>query len=240
MCGKVKTDQLPLYLPKSIFQISRIPAERPPIDFITHTLIGTGAARVICPRREWLPQICLAGALGSLLMDGDSWVQFIDINAYGRYHRVVTHSLPGLVATALLAAAIAIWIARVPSWRQFGFFVSPNIFSGDSSSLGPTSRAPLAPFFFATAAAGVLHFCGDAVTGFGNMILFWPVSDWDASLSATISFDYFIFSVTLAWHITLRNLGWNRRREALILVGYLAVMAVYIAARFHLTEPTVW
>ena len=58
------------------------------MDFITHSLVGAGVARLACPKKEWLPQLTLAGLLGSLAMDGDSWLAFINQDAYGLYHRV--------------------------------------------------------------------------------------------------------------------------------------------------------
>lgn len=205
------------------------------MDFITHTLMGAGVARHSVSRSDWLPQFTLAGMLGSLIQDGDSWLHLLGPNYYGRYHRVVSHSFPGLLTTGIAAGVLAWAAGSIPSWRRFGWFASPNLLPG----LSP-SRAPLLRLLFVGISAAFLHWCADAITGFGNLHLFWPWSDWEGSLHAVTSFDVLIFSATLGWHILLRSRDRPRRREAVLTGCYVLLVGLYVLARWMWTAPTVW
>ena len=206
------------------------------MDFITHTLVGTGAARLIAPRRDLRPQVCLAGVLGSLLQDGDSWLYLLGPNMYGRYHRVVSHTVWGLALVAIVCAVIAWCVTLVRRWRRFGWFVCPNL----PRTSDPPGHCPLRWFMFAGFAAVTLHWLLDSVTGFGNLLPLWPWSQWEASLHAVESFDWFIFLLTLAWHSGTRQFDLPRRNEAFIGVTYAATVLVYVLLRLQFGSRTVW
>lgn len=200
------------------------------MDFITHSLIGAGAARLIAPRRDWIPQLSLCGVLGSLVMDNDSWLYLLGPNHYGLYHRVITHSVIGLVASALIAAGISRAVAAKAPWRRFGWFVSDNLNNEET----PPTAAPFTLYLIVASIAAFLHFCGDVITGFGNMTPFWPWNKWDASLHIVNSFSVVIFSATLLWHICLRKFGGTRRREVYITLAWAALVVGYLAVRWYL------
>ena len=203
------------------------------MDFVTHSLMGAGAARLATARREWLPQTALAGLFGSLLMDGDSWLYLLGPNYYGFYHRVATHSLVGLAVMATFSAGLAWLVEQIRPWRRFGWFVWENLPAG--------AAPPSAPFPLLLGVAGaavLLHFCFDAITGFGNMEPFWPWSHWDASLKLVFSFDTLIFSATLGWWGVMRWKDWPRRRDALWTALYAALIVTYLLLRARFGTPT--
>ena len=63
------------------------------MDFLTHTLVGAGAARLLARRRDQIAQLMPAALIGALLPDFDSWLYFWGLDNYGRYHRILTHSV---------------------------------------------------------------------------------------------------------------------------------------------------
>ena len=208
------------------------------MDFLTHSLVGAGAARLLSSRREQLPQYSMAAVLGALLIDADPWLYLVDPAWYGLYHRVVTHSLVGMVGVALLSAAIA-WLVFAWFWRRrnedrfwdkarrFGWYVSPNL----TETQNP-ARASYAALLMAATVGVLLHWGYDVITGFGNMRPFWPWSDYEASLYAVMSFDAVIFSSTLGWHILVRRLNWPRRKELWVSLAYWTLIIVYVAMRY--------
>ena len=204
------------------------------MDFLTHSLMGAGAARLVAPRRDWRPQLALAAVLGSTLMDGDSWVALLGANHYGFYHRTVTHSIVGLIVLAGVAAVVAKWVSLSAWGRRFGWFIAPNRMLEEA----PTTSAPWGWFLLVAATAAALHWCGDVITGFGNMCPFWPWDTRDVSLRAVFSFDWFIFSATLGWHIAIRRLDWPRRREWALTAVYVVCVAGYVWARLRWGAPT--
>ena len=216
------------------------------MDFLTHSLVGAGAARLIASKPRYLPALSLAAVAGALLIDADPWLYLIDPSYYGRYHRVVSHSIIGMIGittiSIVLAYALYRWIRRIPvpnrsllgHLPRFGWFVSPNLPEGEAAVLPPLLALVLA------AMAGVgLHWCYDVITGFGNMEPFWPWSDYDASLHAVSSFDAMIFTSTLGWHLLTRQLNWPRKREVVITAVYLIAMIIYVAARYHSGERSI-
>lgn len=204
------------------------------MDFITHSLVGAGLARVLSPRRKWLPQLSLAGLAGSLLMDGDSWLYLIGPNYYGRYHRVLSHSLVVLGPTVLVGATLAWSAGAVRPWRRFGWFVADNLPLEES-----IDRPPWALFLLITALAAGLHWCFDAITGFGNMCPLWPWSMWDASLHAVSSFDPFILAGTLAWCLTMRYKDSPPREARIFSAIYLLLVILYVAVRLRWATPSI-
>jgi membrane-bound metal-dependent hydrolase YbcI (DUF457 family) len=228
-----------LFIPTSGFAI---------LDFVTHSLVGTGAARLLSPRREIRPQLCLSAVLGSLLQDADSWLYLLGPNFYGKYHRVVSHTVWGLALVALLSAGIA-WLAfGVPAWRRFGWFVHPNLWRRNGTvtpaeEIDPAPAVPRARFaalLGVALVAAALHWLFDIFTGFGNLLPLWPWSSYDASLALVTSFDWPIFLGTLGWHCMARQLEWPRRREAWLAAAYGMGLAAYLVGRHIWGAPTVW
>lgn len=206
------------------------------MDFITHALVGAGAARLISPRREWIPQLSLSAVLASEIQDADPWLYLIDPAYYGLYHRVATHNLWALAVLGTVSAGLSFLICIPPSWRRFGWFVAPGL--PKESSPG---RAPFKLLLLAAIPAAYLHLLGDVITGFGNILPFWPFSRYDASLHAVSSFDWVIFLATLVWHLVLRS-GWLRgkKQELMLTGGYAALIALYVIGRLIFCSPTVW
>jgi len=206
------------------------------MDFITHALIGAGTARLASPKREWIPQLSLAGILASELQDADFWLYLIQPYYYGKYHRVASHNLWALFLIGLACAGIAWAVTRVRPWRRFGWFVADNLPREDP----PPAHVPWAWFAFVAVVAAYLHFAADWITGFGNLQPLWPWSAWDPSLRAVTSFDLPIFVATLAWHLSMRWFQPGRRGEGWMTVIYAAAVALYIAACHLWGSPTVW
>jgi membrane-bound metal-dependent hydrolase YbcI (DUF457 family) len=205
------------------------------MDFITHSLVGAGVARLAAPKRSFVQQLSLAGVAASLLQDADFWLYNIDPNYYGRYHRVASHSVWALALIALAAATLAWAIARKPRARRFGWFVSDNL-----PGSAEVPRARWVAFAGVALAAAYLHVAMDAITGFGNVLPLWPWSTWDASLAAVTSFDWIIFAGTLGWHVVLRTGKWTRRQEWIVSGAYALAIIVYVGLRAAYGEPTVW
>lgn len=205
------------------------------MDSITHTLIGVGAARLVSGRSEHRPQLALAAAAASLLPDTDSVLALAGLSTYGLYHRMFSHSLIGLSAIALISATLAWGLAAVPDIRRFGWFVVPNLPRNGAIP----SRTTWPMFLLAAGAAVTLHWCADAITGYGNIIPLWPWNRWEASLRAVSSFDTVIFVSTLGWHMLTRHLNWPRRKEALLTAFYCALLIIYVFTRWQVGPPTI-
>lgn len=203
------------------------------MDFITHSLVGAGVARLACPKKEWLPQLTLAGILGSTLMDGDSWIYFLGPNAYGFFHRKLTHNVFALVVLVCVGAALTRAAGRIPSWRRFGWFLAPDLPAGSV-----ITRPPWGRLLIVGTLAAVLHDIYDIITGFGNITLFWPLSDHETTLAAVYTLDYFILGLTLSWNILTRNLDWPRRKEAWITAAYFLAMTAYVGGRWMWHRPS--
>ena len=188
---------------------------------------------MIAPSWELRPQFCLAGVLGSLLQDGDSWLYLLGPNYYGLYHRVASHSWIGLACIGSIAALLAWQVSRVQQWRRFGWFVHPNL---EKDLALP--RATLALLLATALAAAYVHWCADAITGFGNVLPFWPWSKWDASLHAVTSFDAVIFVATFTWHLATRQLILSRKEEAMLGISYVSFLMIYVIIRNATGERT--
>lgn len=207
------------------------------MDFITHTLIGTGVARLVAPEKRLLPQCALAAVLASLLPDSDSALALLGQEYYGRYHRVASHSILGLTLIAVLVAGVVWWLMGArPKWRRFGWFVSDN--------LPPTEPEPARVAFLillmVTVGAAAMHWVGDWITGYGNITPFWPWLNRDISLAAVNSFDWVLFGSTLAWHVTIRTLDWPRRREVWLTGAWLICCAGYVTWRVYTGQSGIW
>jgi len=212
------------------------------MDFLTHSLVGAGAARMLAKDKRALPGLSLAAVGGALLIDADPWLFLMGQDYYGRYHRVISHSLI-LMPVIIIVCASLVWMlyrkfmhSTGNSWLQkaahFGWFVSPNLEHerncGARYCLAGEANASTASFslLLAAAAAGVaLHWCYDVITGFGNMEPLWPWNHYDASLHAVSSFEAVIFSSTLGWHLLIRQLDWPRKKEIWITAGYFIAIS---------------
>lgn len=206
------------------------------MDFLTHTLVAVGTARLIAPRDARLPQCCLAAMIGALLPDSDSALALIGMEYYGKYHRVISHSILGLGIITPIAAVVAWALTRPLAWRRFGWFVSDNLPNADPAPAHASISLLLPCALLGTAT----HWVGDWITGFGGICPFWPWSMWDASLRAVNSFDAVLFSSTLAWHISIRRLNWPRRGEAIITAVWFLVCASYVIWRLVHGPLPVW
>lgn len=203
------------------------------MDFLTHSLAGAGAARLLKDDPSTLPQLSFTAMFSTLLIDADPWLYLVDPNWYGRYHRVVSHSLIGMLAIIVISGLLCALLFQDARGRRFGWFISDNL---------PAHAAPrpvALGLLMAAASCGVVtHWVLDVITGFGNMLPLWPWSQYDASLHAVISFDPLIFSATLGWHILLRWKKWPRRKELLVTIAYAGAIAVYVILRYAFGEPT--
>ena len=169
-------------------------------------------------------------------MDADSLVALNGgVNAYGFHHRTYSHSIVGLVGVALVVLGMAWGASRVRRWRRFGWFVGDNL----PHDAEPT-RVPLHLLIWVVLSAVFLHWCGDVITGYGNMEPFWPWSQREVSLRAVPSFDWLIFLFTMGWHVLIRTEGWPRRREAPISALYLTAVICYILVRLKWFEMPIW
>lgn len=205
------------------------------MDFITHSLIGANTAKLLARGQGELPTMSLAAVLASLLMDGDSWLALLGPAMYGRWHRVASHSIPGLLVCAGVSAGIAVLVWRFRPARRFGWFVSDN--------LPPDAEVSSVPFRRLIAlctACAFLHAAGDLITGFGNMKLAWPLAEVDFSLHAVTSFDWPIFCGTLIWHVASRRVPAGSSVLRPMGGAWVAIVALYVAARLAFGAPTVW
>lgn len=209
------------------------------MDFITHTLIGVGCARLLALRRpELLPQVTVTAILGSTLMDADGIAGLIlGQDFYGRWHRVATHSIIGLAACAAVAAAVGWRLGAVERWRRFGWHLADRL-AADSPL---PERAPAALHLRVACVAAAMHFVADAITGYGNLHPFWPWSTrFEASLHATNSFDAVMLGMALAWHFAARWRPWPAARQVALGAAWLGLSAAYVGLRLLFLEPAVW
>ena len=206
------------------------------MDFITHTLVGSSIARCACRARGALGQMSVAAVFASLLPDADSALALMGQEVYGRYHRVMSHSIVGLIVVVILAAGLSRLVALPSAWRRFGWFVSDNI--------PPDEPVPdLVPFrvLLAMAACGAgAHWVGDWITGYGNITPLWPWVERDISLAAVNSFDPVLFASTLICHVVLRQFPHGERRCWAITATWFAICAAYVAAKATWGEAAVW
>lgn len=205
------------------------------MDFVTHTLIGVGLARLLAPDAALRPQICLAALLASLLPDSDSLLGAFSQDLYGRYHRVVTHSILGLTVITGLSAGLAWAISHQERARRFGWYVLPNQ-PPDSHP----ARVGWAMLLLAGAIGATAHWVGDWITAFGNLTPWWPWVVSDVSLGAVNSFDPVLLTATLCWHVGTRMREWPPRAELLGAVIWFVVCASYVIIRPMFGDPAVY
>jgi inner membrane protein len=211
------------------------------VDSITHILSAAlwteplgAAGRPGAPALpRWRER--MAVALGALLPDADGLLGLADMangaphGWYAKYHRVVSHSLPGLTACALVAA----WLA----WSWPGAWMLPSLRGRGVAPDAP--RPPWRRLLAVAAIAVAMHLAGDAITAWGTLRLFWPLSDWDAQLGRVNSIDPWLLALTVtAWaaqHVCLTR---GRRRAAWLTTAlWLALCALYVWLRPLLGPP---
>ncbi len=204
------------------------------MDSITHILSGALWTEPV--RRplgakghyaRWRERVAILVA--ALLPDIDGVLGWIDPALYGKYHRVVTHSIGGLIVLALLAAVIAkYWPEKwlLPRFRP----------KADS----PRIANPSYPRLLAvTSITTVFHFLGDWIGAWGV----WPLWPWkpeaNFALARVNSLDVVILGMTVAaWAIQNFALAKGRRKTAWVLpVVWLALVVVYVWLRPYFGAP---
>ena len=167
--------------------------------------------------------------LGASIMDLDGvlgWVSQVlrgDMLLYTLYHRVVTHSVGGLVVCALLSALIA---RRWPERWLLPFLRPP-----------PGAGEPVTPrlqrLFCLASIGAAWHLVGDAITHWGTLKPLWPFSGFDLQWDLVNSLSPPLFSLTLAaWAIQNQVLRAGKTRWAwAIAVVWLAACGAFIAFR---------
>ncbi len=200
------------------------------MDLLTHLLTAAiwtepiiAASGMEAARPRWRQRAAVA--LGASLPDLDGclgWVSQItngDFTLYTRYHRVVTHSIGGLIVVAFVSALVARrWPGRwlLPSMRRRWLTDTP----------GASPPPPLPLFAFALWAA-VWHFAGDAVTAWGTLRPFWPFSDWNAQWALMNSLEPAMLGLTLtAWATQHLLLVKGLRKGAWAMAGLWLVACV--------------
>jgi hypothetical protein len=203
------------------------------VDLLTHVLtaalwtepiIAASGSEEVRPR--WRQR--MAVALGASLPDLDGCLGWVsqsttgDFALYTKYHRVVTHSIGGLLLVALGAALLARhWPGRwwLPSMRRRWRTDAPEI-----------SPSALGPLFFLALWAAAWHFAGDAVTAWGTLRPFWPFSDWNAQWAFMNSLEPAMLGLTLAaWAVQQFLLGKDSRTGAWGMAGFWLVACVAYA-----------
>lgn len=82
------------------------------MDFVTHTLSGLSTSRLIGNQNAHVRCVGLSALVASLLPDIDVILYAFAPEAFGRYHRVITHSIPFLLLIGLFSGTVAWWVAR--------------------------------------------------------------------------------------------------------------------------------
>lgn len=130
------------------------------MDFATHAAVGALTGRALAPAGAdpaLARRLSRLGAVAALLPDADHVLEVLSAELYLVHHRTFTHSLLGVGALALAAAAVA----RRGSAKE---------------ATGLTPRRALA----VSAAALGTHLLLDVATPFGTALL-WPFSGWLAA-----------------------------------------------------------
>lgn len=207
------------------------------MDFLTHACMGVGATRLLARKPALRPQLAATALFASLLPDGDSFIVLAGMEWYGKYHRVVTHSLAGLLCVVLISAAL-VWVpAHSLRVRAWGWLVvpdaAPSASSTDSSSAVP--RASLGWLLAAATVGAALHWLGDAITDYGSLFPFWPFyQHFEVNWGLVKSFDWPIFMLTLCWFLVVRNDSLSRRREVRLGAEYAGLVSGYLLVRWVL------
>lgn len=212
-----------------------------PVDVVTHILSGTSTARLLTGSHRRVRAPMLAATFGSLFPDVDFWLYWVGPEFFGSYHRMVSHSIPGLLIVSLVAGSLAWWISHRAWFRRVPMGFVPGVEPRSQDIATSWTQCIL----FAAWAAH-LHFWFDWITGWGLMP-FWPFSSVDYSLKAVSSFDSIVWGLTLAFwavlHITLRT---NTSEAAPIKsthrfmgVAYVIILAAYVILKWSTGERSI-
>ena len=148
---------------------------------------------------------------------------------FATYHRVASHSIPGLIIVALLAATIARLMPErllLPSLRP--------------KNQDLPRRNPFWTRLFGLATmAAAFHFLGDWITAWGTLKPLWPFSHIDVQLARVNSLEPVILGMTAgAWavqHLALRK---GYRKAGWTIAGvWLALVALYVILRPMVGRP---
>ncbi|MBN1517511.1 metal-dependent hydrolase [Candidatus Sumerlaeota bacterium] len=148
------------------------------------------------------------------------------IRSSSRYHRVVTHSILGLILIALACAGLArVW----PEQLLLPFMRTKQ--PPEAKLIRPAFKRLLA---FAALAVG-MHFIGDWITDWG-VWPFWPWSMQDCKLARVNSLEPALLGITVsAWAVQHWLIVHGRRKAAwLTAVVWLMISALYVAVRIQL------
>lgn len=167
--------------------------------------------------------------LGASIMDADGvlgWISQLvrgDMLLYTLYHRVVTHSVVGLLVCALVSALIA------RHWPERWLL---PILRPDRSAGQPVTPRLQRLFGLASIAAG-WHFVGDAITHWGTLKPLWPVLGFDVQWDLVNSLSPPLLGITLvAWAVQNQVLKAGHRRWAWAVVAlWLATCLGFIVFR---------
>ena len=197
------------------------------MDSITHLLAPALWTEPIPPPSpggavyaRWRERAALA--IAALLPDVDGVLGWIDPALYARYHRVFTHSAPGIVLVVLIAA----WIAR--TWPERAMLPSLRTHAGGRPIVKPTFRRLLG---FASISAA-WHLAGDWVTAWGIQPL-WPFWRVDMALGRVNSIEPVVLTITAAaWAVQHLFITRGKRRGAwVVAVVWIVVCAGYVWLR---------
>ncbi len=192
------------------------------MDIITHPLVA-GLAGYQPAASSFADDA--AGILATRV-DNDSWLFLLWPDAYGRYHRVFTHCLPGLIFWTFFSAALVQAVACVKKWRCFGWFLTPNL---PQSEIPP--RASWRLLIAVSAGAVAFHWLLDIPSDFGNLELLYPWSDKEFSLGIVASFDWVIFGATL---VCISHREFSAQKARVVYVSRLVRARVrYLASLSH-------
>ena len=188
----------------------------------------------------------LALALGALLPDADALLGLLQTAGltsaplFERYHRVITHSLPGLVLVWLAAAGLArVWPARamLP-------FVRGPLAASAPTGFEPSAAValPVAPsratdswrrLLLAAGVGAAWHMAGDYITAWGRLQLLWPFSTREFQLGRVNSLEPALLALTVtAWAAQQWFLGRGSKRAAWsVAAAWFALAALYVWLR---------
>jgi membrane-bound metal-dependent hydrolase YbcI (DUF457 family) len=189
----------------------------------------------------------LAVILGALLPDVDAILGLFQTAGlsseplYARFHRVATHSLPGLIVVWLVAAGVArVWPERgmLPTLRGP---IPPANGAVPHAAAAKPSTASWGRLLAVAGIAVAWHVAEDWITAWGTLKLLWPFSTRDFQLGRVNSIEPIILAMTVtAWALQQWFLGRRRRRAAWWTAGaWCAVVVLYVWLRPLFGAPAI-
>ncbi len=204
------------------------------MDIVTHALSAALWTEPLTPPRcedrvyaRWRERAALV--LGALLPDADGVLGWIDLSLYDRYHRVVTHSVLGLVFVAVTSALVA------QSWPERWLLPSMRTRADGRPVVSP-SFSRLVCF---AGVAVLWHFAGDLITAWGIWPA-WPLSARDFKLGMVNSIEPALLGITVlaagVQHLLLRR-GKRVAAWTTAMVWLALCMGYVLLRRSLLGEP---